>query len=118
MPYKQSELERAFETRWKQLAPADVRDKLVPEHRFHPMRKWRFDFVIPEAMVAIELHGGTYSQGRHVRGIGFKKDREKINAAIELGWVVLEYTVDQVGVDPAGVIDQIVLVTRIRLQEI
>jgi hypothetical protein len=71
------------------------------EFRFHPTRKWRFDLAFPvsrdrEQPVAVEIHGGVYRFGRHVRGDGFSKDREKMNAAVELGWRVLEYTTAQV----------------------
>src|SRR6187551_2874790 len=30
----------------------------VPEHRFHPTRKWRFDYAFPIAMLAVEIEGG------------------------------------------------------------
>lgn len=62
------------------------------EHAFHPERKWRFDFAWPAFMIAVEVDGGTYSRGRHVRPEGFEKDAEKLNAAAELGWRVYRYT--------------------------
>ena len=62
------------------------------EYRFHPTRKWRFDFAYPERMLAIEIEGGTYSGGRHTRGQGFENDCEKYNAATLMGWRVLRYT--------------------------
>lgn len=62
------------------------------EHRFHPERKWRFDFAWPERKVAIEVNGGG-SRGRHNTVIGDTKDAEKLNAAQTLGWAVLQYTV-------------------------
>ena len=40
------------------------------EHRFHPKRKWRFDFAIPSKMIAFEFEGGVFTQGRHSRGVG------------------------------------------------
>jgi hypothetical protein len=55
-------------------------------------RLWKFDYAIPEKLVAVEIEGGVYVQGRHTRGQGYIKDMEKYNAAIELGWVVLRYT--------------------------
>lgn len=60
------------------------------EHRFDPDRQWRLDFAWPERKVAIEVHGGTYKQGRHTRGTGFCNDRRKMNRAALLGWTVLE----------------------------
>lgn len=63
----------------------------VEEHRFHATRKWRFDFAWPDQKVALEVEGGVFSGGRHVRGVGFKKDCEKYNAAVVDGWRVLRY---------------------------
>jgi very-short-patch-repair endonuclease len=66
------------------------------EFRFHPTRRWRFDFAWPDCMVAVEVDGGIYSRGRHVRGSGFEKDGEKRNAAVIAGWRVLHFTPRQV----------------------
>ena len=68
----------------------------VTEHRFHPTRRWRFDYCWPELKLAVEVHGGTYTNGRHTRGGGFTVDREKMNEAAIYGWTVLEVTSAQV----------------------
>ena len=68
----------------------------VTEHRFHPTRRWRFDYCWPELKIAVEVHGGTYTNGRHTRGGGFTVDREKMNEAAIYGWTVLEVTSAQV----------------------
>lgn len=62
------------------------------EYRFHPPRRWRFDFAFPDEMVAVECEGGTWSNGRHVRGSGFEADAEKYNQAAIDGWMVLRFT--------------------------
>lgn len=59
---------------------------------FHPTRKWRFDYAFPEYKVAVEIDGGLWTGGRHSGGAGQKRDLEKLNAAAELGWLVLHYT--------------------------
>lgn len=59
------------------------------EVRFHPDRKWRFDYAWPKQKVALEVEGGVWTGGRHTRGAGFVEDMEKYNAATRLGWRVL-----------------------------
>lgn len=64
----------------------------VPEHRFHPLRKWRFDFAWPDRKVALEIEGLTHEGGRHQRLAGYAADLEKYNAALLQGWQVLRVT--------------------------
>ena len=66
--------------------------KLKEEVRFHPTRRWRFDFAHEATLVAIEVEGGTWVGGRHSRPAGFHKDCEKSNAANLLGWTVFRLT--------------------------
>lgn len=67
----------------------------VKEHRFHPVRRWRFDYAFPEQKVAIEINGGIWKAGRHNRGQGYINDLEKLNNAAALGWLVLQFTPQQ-----------------------
>jgi len=69
---------------------------LAIEYRFAPPRRWRFDFAFPAARVAVEVEGGTWSGGRHVRGAGFEADCEKYNRAALLGWRVLRFTPEMI----------------------
>jgi very-short-patch-repair endonuclease len=59
------------------------------EHRFHPVRKWRFDFAWPAQMLAVEIEGGLFVAGRHSRGLGQLADMEKVATAMLMGWRVL-----------------------------
>lgn len=59
------------------------------EHRFHPTRKWAFDFAWPALKIALESEGGSWSGGRHTRGKGFAQDCEKYTEAALDGWCVL-----------------------------
>jgi len=68
----------------------------VFEHEFHPKRKWRWDVAFIEAKVAVEIHGGTWEQGRHTRGGGFEEDRCKVNEGTAAGWRVFEVTYRQI----------------------
>ena len=63
----------------------------VEEYRFHALRKWRFDFAWPELMLAVEIDGGEYIQGRHFTPKGVATDLEKMLAADRQGWTVLHY---------------------------
>ena len=66
------------------------------EFRFHPPRRWRFDFAFPAQKVAIECEGGTFSGGRHTRGKGFALDCQKYNQASLDGWTLLRFTGDTI----------------------
>jgi very-short-patch-repair endonuclease len=75
----------------------------VAEHRFHPVRLWRFDFAIPSARIAIEVNGAIWTAGRHSRGSGLVKEYEKVRAAAILGWRVLPFATDEINQIPAAV---------------
>lgn len=66
--------------------------EVVKEHAFHPNRKWRFDYAFPQHKIALEVEGGIYTSGRHIRPKGFLGDMEKYNAAAMMGWRVLRCT--------------------------
>lgn len=60
---------------------------LVREYRFHPERRWRWDFAFPSQKLAIEVDG----RGRHQTVAGVRSDCEKMNEATRLGWRVLRF---------------------------
>lgn len=66
-----------------------------PEHKFHPIRRWRFDWAWPHLKLAVEIEGGVWIGGRHTSGSGFEKDMEKYNEAVLLGWRILRFTPKQ-----------------------
>ncbi|WP_010416113.1 hypothetical protein [Anaerophaga thermohalophila] len=71
---------------------ADLDVEAVAELKFHPTRRWRFDYAIPAYKIAIEIEGGVWTHGRHTRGAGFIKDIEKYNTAASMGWLLLRFT--------------------------
>jgi hypothetical protein len=58
----------------------------VFEYRFHPVRKWRMDIAFLDAKVFVEVQGGIFVRGRHVRGAAMLKEWEKLNTAASMGW--------------------------------
>lgn len=80
---------------WGQLVAWSLENgiEIVKEYRFHPDRKWRFDFALPEKKIGIEYDGLHSAKSRHTTLVGFTGDAEKMNAAQALGWKVLRFTV-------------------------
>ena len=68
--------------------------EIVKEHRFHPVRRWRFDYAIPDRKIAVEVDGAVWVGGRHNRPAGYVADLEKLNTAASMGWLVLRITTD------------------------
>lgn len=69
-------------------------EEIVKEFRYHPTRKWRFDYAIPAKKVAVEVDGGVWTGGRHINPAGYINDMEKLNTAASMGWLVLRITTD------------------------
>ena len=66
-------------------------EKVVLEYKFKHKRRWKMDIALPDKFICIEIHGGIFANGRHTRGMGFRRDREKMNSAQLLGHTVLEF---------------------------
>lgn len=62
------------------------------EQRFHPVRKWRADFMWRRQQLIVEVEGGTWQVGRHQRPEGFERDCRKYNEAALRNWKVLRFT--------------------------
>jgi very-short-patch-repair endonuclease len=110
MAREPSELEATFATLWRQLDGPE----LTPEYVFMPPRKWRFDFAHVPTLVCVELEGGVYSNGRHVRPEGFENDCLKYNKATADGWAVFRLTAKMLRDDPIVNLTPIMDVIRYR----
>ena len=86
----ESPLEAKFLQLWVMLGGPE----LEREYRFEPMRRWRADFASPAHRLIIEIEGGLYNGGRHVRSGGYTSDAIKYNWAtmMEPGWRVIRLT--------------------------
>lgn len=76
------------------LCQTSLRTECVRELRFHNVRKWRFDYALPEYRIALEVEGGVWTGGRHTSPKGFLNDIEKYNTAAMMGWRVVRTTPD------------------------
>lgn len=82
MKHKISYLEEAFERAILRFSiPQPVR-----EFKFYC---WRFDYAWVAHKVFVEIDGGTFNGGDHVRGRGYQRDCKKNNKAQIEGWAVL-----------------------------
>ena len=119
---KTSALESKFIALWQRRhlvgGPPWVAELPEPlrEVRFHPARRWRFDFAWPAYRVAVEVDGGIFSKGKkrlnHASGPGIQADHEKRNAAAELGWRVLVFTSTDLLRRPVETIKQVANLLR------
>lgn len=67
-----------------------------PEREYLGLRPrlFRFDFAWPDAKLAVECQGGTWSSKRmgHSSGSGIQRDMAKANEAQLQGWLILAYS--------------------------
>ena len=71
-----------FEILWKSLGGGELKK----EYKFAEGRRFRFDYY--SFGIAIELEGGVFIRGRHLRPGGFLRDMEKYNLAASMGILV------------------------------
>jgi hypothetical protein len=85
---------------YQRIVAAVCRDEGWPEpeaeYRFAPPRRWRFDLAWQGHGLAVEIQGGLFTAGRHVRGAALLAEFDKVNTAAILGWVVLFVSPPQV----------------------
>ncbi len=78
-----------------QICARELGVECIKEYQFYKSRKWRFDYALPKYKIALEVEGGVWTQGRHVRPQGFLGDMNKYNTATLLGWRVFRTTPDE-----------------------
>lgn len=104
-----------FLDNWKIVFPDlwrlnELQPVYAPEYQFDDgtfKRGWLFDFAWVPQKVAVEIDGGNrlvkYDRNGIPRAVGRHTqdaDYEKINAAQELGWIVLRFTVTMLQTRP------------------
>ena len=88
----ESEAEFTLAAQWQ----ADGLPPFEREYQFHPDRKFRLDFAVPQIKFGVEVEGGIWAQGAHSRPSGILRDMEKGNLLTLLGWSLLRYSAAQV----------------------
>ena len=68
----------------------------TPEYMFARdiKRYWRIDRAYVDLRIALEIEGGIYHGGRHIRPEGFKRDMVKYNELAIRGWILIRATYD------------------------
>lgn len=91
------------------------REKIIPEYveelKFHPVRKFRFDWAIPSLKIGIEYEGVISKKSRHTTINGYTTDCVKYNLATTHGWKILRYTAKNYR-DLAGDLKKIIQVVQ------
>ena len=120
-PEKKSDLERIFETLYVQYGRMEDIDlpELQWQYMFDEKRDWEFDYAHLSSKTAIELDGGEWlgAKGGHTSGTGKRRDCEKQNAAVVLGWSVLRFTASMLEDDPIKCIEQVLVIIAIKGDE-
>ena len=94
---------------WRLLAPEALPGPEAEYPFSRPLgRRHRFDWAWPAVRVAVEVDGGQWAPGggRHAKD----KDREKLNIAASLGWIVFRFSPDQLRRAPQECVDMVVKV--------
>ncbi len=91
-------VKRAIQTKWEDRFRTILKGLGAPpwrEHyRFHPVRRYEFDFAWPEYKIAFEIEGAIWMKGGggHSHPLGIERDIEKYNLAAMNGWRIIRIT--------------------------
>lgn len=75
-----------------------LHEGMVRQYRPFDDKAYAFDFAWPEreTPVLVEVQGGIWSSGAHVRPQGVLRDMDKLNRAAVRGWCVLQVSADDI----------------------
>ena len=66
------------------------------QYKFCATKKWSADFAWVKRRIIVEVEGGIWVNGRHVRPLGFIADCWKYNWATQHGWQLFRFPSDWV----------------------
>ena len=67
------------------ICKSDLKIEVVKEYLFHPTRKWRFDYAIPDHKIALEVEGGVWTGGRHTRPADIQSNARRLMQVEDAG---------------------------------
>lgn len=92
LPKKLSKGEEAFAMHCEAYGLKPVREYMAVTGR-----KFRVDFAFPgDKLIAVEIEGGIWTNGRHSRGAGMREDMRKYNLLASQGWRLFRFSTDMV----------------------
>jgi very-short-patch-repair endonuclease len=74
----------------------ELKLSFIKEFRFHPTRKWRFDYLLKNGRDAIEIEGGIWMGKGHTGGEHYQSDLEKYREAAKMGFRVYRFSTQDV----------------------
>jgi very-short-patch-repair endonuclease len=89
-------VDKADQLAWELKHANPLLSGFVCEFKFHPKRQWRLDIAYVEQKLAIEVDGGLWTRGRHVRGAGVLEDNCKFAELAILGWRLIRVAPSQI----------------------
>lgn len=91
-------LKRSYNKRYEDELADQINRHQLPtfkrEYCWHPIRRFRSDFVFVDQKLIVEFEGGLWQRGGggHSHPLGILRDIEKYNEATILGYRVLRFT--------------------------
>ncbi len=79
----------------------------VRDHAPIEGRRFRIDLAHLPSKLAVEIHGGTWAQGRHSRHAGMASDLEKERLLTLAGWRCIAFTGEEVKRRPIATLETI-----------
>lgn len=101
-------IERAFLTWWRRLAPDDTPQPVAQfYYALQIGREFHADFAWPDAKLLLECQGGVFTGQAHGSISGILKDNERLNIASRLGWRMMRCTTKDLEEHPAQFIERV-----------
>jgi very-short-patch-repair endonuclease len=92
-------LEESFEEQLREAGESAFLRQSGTPYAEQSSKRCRADFFWPAERLVVEIQGGTWTGGRHIRGVGYARDCRKLNDAARNGYYTLFFTTEMVTKD-------------------